>query len=111
MLTMETRVKRPTTDDRTDNAECSSRRGKRWHKHDSHIRHKVSAIRDLNIHSNPCTTHKGVVIAQRSHNGKQTRVTDCDPRKSQSSTSLGGLRKAGTIPLTKCSARKANKKK
>ncbi|KER29221.1 hypothetical protein T265_04071 [Opisthorchis viverrini] len=42
----------------------------------------------------PCATHKSVVSTQGAHNGKQTQVTDCDLRKSQSNNSLSGLRKA-----------------
>ncbi|KAG5445880.1 hypothetical protein CSKR_113558 [Clonorchis sinensis] len=60
------------------------------------VRHTGSGVRfnGKNVHSTPCATHKSVVRTQRTHNGEQTQVTDCDFRKSQSDNSFGGLRKA-----------------
>ncbi|KAG5452963.1 hypothetical protein CSKR_113642 [Clonorchis sinensis] len=60
------------------------------------VRHTGSGVRfnGKNVHSTPCATHKSVARTQRTHNGEQTQVTDCDFRKSQSNNSFGGLRKA-----------------
>ncbi|KER23970.1 hypothetical protein T265_08266 [Opisthorchis viverrini] len=60
------------------------------------VRHTESGVRlnGKNLHSVPCATNKSIISMQRAHNGKQTQVTDCDLRKSQSNNSLGGSRKA-----------------
>ncbi|KER24733.1 LOW QUALITY PROTEIN: hypothetical protein T265_14355 [Opisthorchis viverrini] len=60
------------------------------------VRHTVSGVKlnGKNVPSTPCATHKSVISTQGAHNGKQTQVTDCDLRKSQSNNSLSGFREA-----------------
>ncbi|KER25133.1 LOW QUALITY PROTEIN: hypothetical protein T265_14269, partial [Opisthorchis viverrini] len=87
---------KPTTEEKRNNSQCSLRR---YSTVKTHIRSRVSDILDLESQRqectlNACTTHKSVVITQTAHNGKQTQVTDFDPKEFQSSNSLGGLRKA-----------------